>query len=74
MVNLKEIVKEARKHLETFNDDKAYAPEKVFREMILNGADNIKLNDCQGSGTYAHTLKYEGITFILATDKEIVVN
>ena len=64
MINIEELVSEARAHLQKSENDKKWCRNKELIALLEAGATPIEINQEQiGEEGYSHMVSYEGITF-----------
>lgn len=52
-------------------DDKDYVNCRLIQKMLENGAEPIYIDALHIRGDYTHMIRYEGITFVSVSDKEL---
>jgi len=67
MINIEELVSNARAYLGNRKDDKKWCSISDMIELLEDGATPIDVNEKQIDGGYFHEVSYKRITFIANT-------
>jgi len=67
MVDIEELVSEARAYLQKSKDNKFWCRTDQIRALLEAGATIRNINERRGEQSYLHEVSYEGIIFTNAT-------